>query len=140
MAKNTQIAQSNDNYTAVIREASRDLSPKERVMFKDMANATSLVDFASAQREIGEKAIIDVADFAVIDVHNPKATDNVDYTIFLIIDKNGNKFYTSSEAFWSAFSNIYAEMKGSDEEWGIEAVLIPSKNYKGKEILTCSLV
>jgi len=137
MAKNTQ---NNENYTSTIREASRELSAKERVMFKDMANATSLVDFVSAQREIGEKAVIDVADFAVIDVHNPKAQDNTDYTIYLIIDKNGNKFYTSSEAFWSAFSNIYAEMKESDEEWGIEAVLIPSKNYKGKEILTCSLV
>ena len=109
-------------------------------MFKDMANATSLVDFVSAQRESGEKAVIDVADFAVIDVHNPKAQDNTDYTIYLVIDKNSNKFYTCSEAFWSAFSNIYAEMKDSDEEWGIEAVLIPSKNYKGKEILTCSLV
>lgn len=137
MAKNTQ---NNENYTATIREASRELSAKERVMFKDMANASSLVDLVSAQREIGEKAIIDVADFAVIDVHNPKAQDNTDYTIYLVIDKNDNKFYTSSEAFWSAFSNIYAEMKGSDEEWGIEAVLIPSKNYKGKEILTCSLV
>lgn len=137
MAKNTQ---NNENYTSTIREASRELSAKERVMFKDMANATSLVDFVSAQRESGEKAVIDVADFAVIDVHNPKAQDNTDYTIYLVIDKNGNKFYTSSEAFWSAFSNIYAEMKDSDEEWGIEAVLIPSKNYKGKEILTCSLV
>ena len=137
MAKNTQ---NNENYTSTIREASRELSAKERVMFKDMANATSLVDFVSAQRESGEKAVIDVADFAVIDVHNPKAQDNTDYTIYLVIDKNGNKFYTSSEAFWSAFSNIYAEMKESDEEWGIEAVLIPSKNYKGKEILTCSLV
>lgn len=137
MAKNTQ---NNENYTSTIREASRELSAKERVMFKDMANATSLVDFVSAQREIGEKAVIDVVDFAVIDVHNPKAQDNTDYTIYLVIDKNGNKFYTSSEAFWSAFSNIYTEMKESDEEWGIEAVLIPSKNYKGKEILTCSLV
>ena len=132
MAKNTQ---NNDNYTST-----RELSAKERVMFKDMANATSLVDFVSAQRETGEKAIIDVVDFAVIDVHNPKAQDDTDYTIYLVIDKNGNKFYTSSEAFWSAFSNIYAEMKDADEEWGIEAVLIPSKNYKGKEILTCSLV
>lgn len=139
MAKNAT-AQTNDNFTSTIREASRELSPKERVMFKDMANATSLVDFVSAQREAGEKAIIDVADYAVIDVHNPKAQDNIDYVIYLLIDKAGNKFYTSSEAFWSAFSNIYKEMAGSDEEWGIEAVLIPSKNYKGKEILTCSLV
>ena len=137
MAKNTQ---NNENYTATIREASRELSAKERVMFKDFANAVSLVDFVSAQREAGQPAIIDVKDYVVVDVHNPKAQDNVDYTVFLVIDKNNTKYYTSSEAFWSAFKNISTEMEGSDEEWGIEAVLIPSKNYKGKEILTCSLV
>lgn len=128
------------NYTATIREASRELSAKERVMFKDFSNATSLVDFVNAQRDAGEKAIIDIADYVVIDVFNPKAQDNTEYTVYLVIDKAGNKFYTSSEAFWSAFNNIATEMKGSDEEWGIEAVLIPSKNYKGKEILTCALV
>lgn len=130
----------NENYVATIREASRELSAKERVMFKDFANAISLVDFVSAKRESGEKAIIDIKDYVVIDVHNPMATDNTDYTVYLVIDSKGDKYYTSSNAFWSAFNNIATEMKGSDEEWGIEAVLIPSKNYKGKEILTCSLV
>lgn len=132
--------EANENYVATIREASRELTAKERVMFKDFANAISLVDFVSAKRESGEKAIIDIKDYVVIDVHNPMATDNTDYTVYLVIDSKGDKYYTSSNAFWSAFNNIATEMKGSDEEWGIEAVLIPSKNYKGKEILTCSLV
>lgn len=132
--------ETNESYVATIREASRELTAKERVMFKDFSNATSLVDYVNAQRDAGEKAIIDVADYVVIDVHNPKAQDNTDYAVYLITDKAGNKYYTSSEAFWSAFNNIASEMKDSDEEWGIEAVLIPSKNYKGKEILTCALV
>lgn len=132
--------EANENYAATIREASRELTAKERVMFKDFANAISLVDFVSAKRESGEKAIIDIKDYVVIDVHNPMASDNTDYTVYLVIDSKGDKYYTSSNAFWSAFNNIATEMKGSDEEWGIEAVLIPSKNYKGKEILTCSLV
>lgn len=130
----------NENYVATIREASRELTSKERVMFKDFANAISLVDFVSAKRESGEKAIIDIKDYVVIDVHNPMASDNTDYTVYLVIDSKGDKYYTSSNAFWSAFNNIATEMQGSDEQWGIEAVLIPSKNYKGKEILTCSLV
>lgn len=132
--------EANENYVATIREASRELTAKERVMFKDFANAISLVDFASAKRESGERAIVNIKDYVVIDVHNPKASDNTDYTVYLVIDDNGDKYYTSSNAFWSAFNNIATEMKGSDEQWGIEAVLIPSKNYKGKEILTCSLV
>ena len=130
----------NENYVTTIREASRELTAKERVMFKDFAKAISLVDFVSAKRESGEKAIIDIKDYVVIDVHNPMASDNTDYTVYLVIDSKGDKYYTSSDAFWSAFNNIATEMEGSDEEWGIEAVLIPSKNYKGKEILTCSVV
>ena len=135
--KNTETKAS--NYTATITESSREFSAKERVMFKDLGNAESMIDYARAAIEQGAKATIDVADFAVISIHN-EATDDVDYTNYLLIDKNGNKYYTGSESFWNSFKNIYNEMKDSDEEWGIELNLIPSKNYKGKEILTCSLI
>lgn len=135
--KNTETKAS--NYTATITESSREFSAKERVMFKDLGNAESMIDYARAAIEQGAKATIDVADFAVISIHN-EATDDVDYTNYLLIDKNGNKYYTGSESFWNSFKNIYNEMKDSDEEWGIELNLLPSKNYKGKEILTCSLI
>lgn len=127
------------NYTATITESSREFTAKERVMFKDLGNATQMVDFAKACAEQGGKATIDVADFAVISIHN-EATEDVDYTNYLIISKTGDKYYTGSASFWNSFKNIYNEMKDSDEEWGIELNLLPSKNYKGKEILTCSLV
>ena len=135
--KNTETKAS--NYTATITESSREFSAKERVMFKDLGNAESMIDYARAAIEQGAKATIDVADFALISIHN-EATDDVDYTNYLLIDKNGNKYYTGSESFWNSFKNIYNEMKDSDEEWGIELNLLPSKNYKGKEILTCSLI
>ena len=135
--KNTETKVS--NYTATIIESSREFSAKERVMFKDLGNAESMIDYARAAIEQGAKATIDVADFAVISIHN-EATDDVDYTNYLLIDKNGNKYYTGSESCWNSFKNIYNEMKDSDEEWGIELNLLPSKNYKGKEILTCSLI
>ena len=70
------------NYSASIVEASRELTAKERVMFKDLGNAESMVDFATSAREQGGKATIDVADWAVISVHN-EATDDVDYTNYL---------------------------------------------------------
>ena len=47
---------------------------------------------------------------------------------------------SSADMIKIAMTNIYNEMKDSDEEWAIELNLLPSKNYKGKEILTCSLV
>lgn len=138
MAKKAAEAKAS-NYTASITDSSREFTAKERVMFKDLGNAESMIDYARAAIEQGAKATIDVADYAVINIHN-EATEDVDYTNYLIIDKNGNKYYTGSQSFWNSFLNIYNEMAGSDEEWGIELNLLPSKNYKGKEILTCSLI
>ena len=138
MAKKEATAKAS-NYSASIVEASRELTAKERVMFKDLGNAESMVELATSAREQGGKATIDVADWAVISVHN-EATDDVDYTNYLIIDKNGNKYYTGSESLWNSFKNICEEMKNETEDWGIQLNLLPSKNYKGKEILTCSLI
>lgn len=137
MAKNTEKTAS--NYSASITESSREFTAKERVMFKDLQNADSMIDFAKAAIENGGKAIIDVVDYAVISIHND-ATEDKDYTNYLVIDDKGNKYYTGSQSFWNSFLNIYKEMKDSDEAWAIELNLLPSKNYKGKEILTCSLV
>ena len=135
--KNTEAKAS--NYTATITESSREFSAKARVMFKDLQNAESMIEFAKATIENGAKAIIDVVDYAVISIHN-EATEDVDYTNYLLIDDKGNKYYTGSQSFWNSFMNIYNEMKDSDEAWAVELNLLPSKNYKGKEILTCSLV
>lgn len=137
MAKKTETVAS--NYTATIVESSRELTAKERVMYKDLGNAVQMVDFAHTANENDGKAIIDFADYVVVNVHND-ATEDKDYTNYLIIDKQGNKYYTGSSSFWNAFINIYNEMKDSEEEWAIQLNLLPSKNYKGKEILTCSLV
>lgn len=127
------------NYSATIKEASRELSPKERVMFKDLANAQSLNELAKEAKMSGAKLTITVKDYAVIAIHN-EASEDVDYDNYLIIDKDGEKYYTGSVSFWSKFMDIYSEMKEVDEEWSIELNLVPSKKYAGKEALTCSLV
>mgnify|MGYP006958219394 CR=1 FL=1 len=112
MAKKTQ---QNANYSATIIESSRELSPKERVMFKDLANATKMNDFAKESIAAGAKPIITVKDYAVIAIHN-EASEDVDYNNYLIIDKDGEKFYTGSMSFWNKFLDIYTEMKDSNEE------------------------
>ena len=35
---------------------------------------------------------------------------------------------------------LYEEMKDEDEEWAIKVYRLPSKNYKGKEFITCSVI
>ena len=128
------------NYSATISESSREFTAKERVMFKDLGNAIKLNDLADGAHATGDKAIIDnVVDFAVIAIHN-EASEDVDYNNYLIIDGAGNKYYTGSTPFWNSFKSIWDEMHDSGEEWGIQLNLIPSKNYAGKTVLTCSLI
>ena len=128
------------NYSVVIEESSRELTAKERVMFKDLGNATKLNTLAEEANASGVKAIIEnIKDFVVINVHN-EASEDVDYKNYVIVDGTGEKYYTGSTPFWNSFKAIYDEMAESGEEWGIQLNLIPSKNYTGKTVLTCSLI
>lgn len=128
------------NYNATVVESSRELTPKERVMFKDLGNAIKLNDLAEGAQTSGDKAIIDnIKDYAVIAIHN-EASEDVDYNNYLIVDGAGNKYYTGSQPFWNSFKSIWDEMSESGEEWGIQLNLIPSKNFAGKTVLTCSLI
>ena len=128
------------NYTATIKESSRVLTAKERVMFKDTGNAVQLNRLAEEAMSVGTPAIIkDVKDYAILSIHN-EASDDVDYENYIIIDGEGNKYYTGSRPFWNSFKGIFDEMAESGEEWGIQLNLIPSKNYAGKTVLTCSLI
>ncbi len=136
MAKKTPVSV---NYSASIVESSRELTPKEKVMFKDLGNATNLNTFAKEHITSGVRPILDVVDWAIIKVHN-EASEDVDYENYLIVDKDGQKYYTGSVSFWSKFMDIYSEMKDCEEDWSIELNLVPSKKYAGKEALTCSLV
>lgn len=121
-------------YEVKIVETSKQLSARERLMVKDTSNANS-IDELTQQSPL----VLSVADYAVLSVHNEKSEDK-DYTKYLLIDKNGNKYETGSESFWSAFKEIYDEMKDTDEEYEIEIYRLESKNYKGKTFITCSIV
>lgn len=138
MAKTTTTNTS--NYSAEIVEASREFTARERVMFKDTQNAISMNDFAEQAKDEGAKAIIEnVKDYVHIMIHNEKSEDK-DYDNYIVVDGAGDKYVTGSQAFWNSFMDIYNEMKDETEPWGIQLNLIPSKNYKGKNVLTCSLV
>lgn len=138
MAKNKE--QSSANYSATISETSMELTAREKVMFKDTQNAVSLLDLAKDAKANGAKAIVEnIKGYVVLDIHNEKS-DDVDYKNYLIVDGNGDKYVTGSASFMNSFLDIYNEMKDETEPWSIQLNLLPSKNYKDKEILTCSLI
>ena len=138
MAKNKE--QTASNYSATITETSMELTAREKVKFKDTQNAVSLLDLAKDAKANGAKAIVEnIKGYVVLDIHNEKS-DDVDYKNYLIVDGNGDKYVTGSDSFMNSFLDIYKEMKDETDPWSIQLNLLPSKNYKDKEILTCSLI
>ena len=121
-------------FEVAIKESSKELSAKERIMYKDTSDAIRL-DEATLSGEV----VIDVAGYVVLDVHNEKSEDK-DYNQYLIIGKDGTKYVTGSESMFSSFINIYNEMKNEDEEYSIKVFRLPSKNFKGKDFLTCTII
>ena len=102
-------------------------------MLKDVSNAIKLDEATQ-----NGKVIIKPIAYVVLSIHNEKS-DNKDYENYLIIDENNDKYVTGSASFWNSFCDIWSDMAGEDEEWMLECYRLPSKNYKGKDFLTCSI-
>lgn len=121
-------------YSVTISETSKELTARARVAVKDTTNAVSLDDATN-----GGPVLIDLDYYVVLDVHNEKSEDK-DYRKYVVVDKAGTKYVTGSESFFSSLTEIVDEMDGSGEDFQVEVYRKPSKNYKGKEFLTCSIV
>lgn len=123
------------DFKVTIAEVSKEISPYERVKLKDLSNAIKLDSVVVD----GAHVTISPDFYAVLSVHNEKATP-VDYENFLIVDKEGDKYVTGSPSFWRSFLDIAEELDGITDDYTIEVYKLDSKNYKGKQFLTCSLI
>lgn len=123
-----------EGYAVTIKETSTQLSAKQRIAIKDTTNAMKL-DEATAN---AENVLIYPEMWAVLAIHNEKS-DDIDYENYVLVDKDGTKYVTGSKSFWTSFMDIYREMENEDEEWGIKVYRMESKNYKGKQFITCSI-
>lgn len=126
-------------YKAKVAESSRELTAKEKIMLKDTSNAFSLDELTQEAQFNNEKLILNIDYYVTIDVHNDKADDK-DYQQFILVDKDGKKYYTGSTSFINNFIDIFEELTEAGEEVTIEIYRKESKNYKGKEFITCSVV
>jgi len=126
-----------EGYSVKIREASRELTAKEKIALKDYSNATAL---DTALNDVDVLTISPVA-YVILDVHNEKSKQDKDYVKYLIIDTAGNKFVTGSESFFTSFKDIFDTMaaEAPGEEYSIDVLKKPSQNYKGKSFITCAL-
>lgn len=123
------------DYEVKINSVSKELTARERVMLKDTRNAIKLDDAIK-----DTPLVISPAYYAVLDVHNEKSKEDKDFQNFIVVDTAGNKYVTGSASFFEAFTEIVEEMSGTGEEYEIEIYKLDSKNYKGKQFITCSIV
>ena len=125
------------DYKVTINELYKDVNAKEKIMIKDFSDAVGLDD-ATSQGPVE----ITVANFAVLDVHNENSSQNKDYKKYVILDVNGTKFVTGSHTFYRSLSQIAEEFteEGITEDIKIRVFKQPSKNYKGKDFITCTVV
>lgn len=125
------------NYSVKVVESSKELTKKETVMFKDLSDAVNLSEFIDEQHGA---VMIDVESWVELAIHNEKAKEgqDKDYTNYVVVDKNGTRYYTGSESFWSSFKDIWCEMSDSTEEWSLK---VYKKQSKGKkDFITCSVM
>jgi hypothetical protein len=120
-------------YSVSIATASKELTAKERIQLKDTTSAIKLDEITQT-----ESIIIHPAMYAELDIHN-EMSDNKDYKNYIVVDVDGTKYVTGSSSFWTSFMDIASEMENETEEWAIKVYRMPSKNYKGKEFITCSI-
>lgn len=124
-----------EGYSTAIREVSKELTARERIKLKDTTNAIKLDEAANGEHPL----VITPVAYAILDIHNEKS-DTIDYANYIIMDDAGDKYVTGSESFWTSFKEIWDEMESENEPYQIEVYKVDSKNYKGKQFLTCSIV
>ena len=121
-------------YSVEIKYSSKELTPRERIQIKDTTDTIKLDEATQI-----EAVMIEPMWYAVLAIHNDKAED-ADYETYIVVDRNGQRYKTGSQSFWSAFTNIAMELDGDAEPWMIKVYRMPSKNRAGKDFITCSLI
>ena len=123
------------DYKVEIKSCSKELTARERIQLKDLTNAVKIEPLTEV-----EPLVIPIAFHAELHVINP-ASEDKEYDTFVLVDHEGNKFYSGSESLWSSYINIYDELvDAGEEDFAISITRLPSKKREGKHFLTCSLV
>lgn len=129
-----------NDYKVTISGASRELSAREKIAFKDLTNAIAIDELTA-----NNSARITPVMWALLDVHNP-SSESKDYSVLVVVDNDGKKYRTGSQSFRESFFDIWDELVDTengefiDGMFEIEIYRVESKNYKGKTFITCSLV
>lgn len=131
----------NTSYESTITFASRDLTPIEKIKLKDLTATVALDDELKSTPD--HKLTFTPELVVVVSVHNPKAKSNTDYDTLVFTDsETGVRYRTSSSSFKSAVLDIMKDLIAADinpNTVPLVAYTRPSKNFTGKDFLTCAI-
>lgn len=126
-----------EGYKVEIIHSTKELTVREKIRIKDLSNVIQLDDATQQEGNI----VIDFDYYVILMVHNEFSKDEKVYNKYVIVDKSGNKFVTGSESFMTSLEGIVDEMADAGEtDFEIEVYRKDSKNYTGKQFLTCTIV
>lgn len=103
-------------------------------------NLSSCIDIGEMTE--GENTlVINVAGYALINIHNERSKGEKDYQKLIIVSTDQQMFITGSPSCIETFTAIWDAMDGEDPStWAIELFQMPSQNFKGKSFITCKVV
>ena len=124
--------------TTIIEAGGREFTKKELAVIK--TSLQSCVDI-NAATENGNSLVLNVAAYAVIEIENDRSKGEKVYQKIMVVDNDGAMYITGSPSFIENFRSVMEVMDGEDPaSWGLEIFQMESRNYKGKNFITCKVV
>lgn len=124
--------------TTIIEAGGREFTKKEIAVIK--TSLQSCIDI-NAATENGNSLTLSVAAYAVLEIENDRSKGETVYQKIMIVDNDGRMYITGSPSFIENFCSVMEVMDGEDpDSWGLEIFQMESRNYKGKNFITCKVV
>lgn len=125
-------------YKVTVLDSMKELTTRQKIALSSLDGCTAI----DSEVRDGASLLINVENYVVLDIHNEKS-ENKDYQTYIIMDKDGTKYTTSSSTLFDKFVNIVEMLEDAGEnldDLQIRVYTRESKNYKGKYFFTCELV
>lgn len=124
-------------FNVIVSETLKELTKKDLLQLKDLSDAVKL-DQATQEYVTGAYIIADVKNIVSLNLVSDDPQNPQEYAKTIIVDADGNRYVTGSYSFARRAWEIAKEMDG--EPFGLRVYRRPSKNYAGREFLSCSVI
>lgn len=127
-------------YYVEILRSSHELTKREQLKLKDMSGALKIHSLVNPDKPL----VITPVMWAIVHTHNERAKEgnNVDYDSMVILDADGNKYFSGSGSLSESFLEIWETMRedGDTSDFEVEFFKVESNVRAGQYFLKCGIV